>query len=179
MKILKNALLSLVGLVLLCVIALLALGGWRGTTSLQSEIVIAKPPAEVYPWISEADRLPKWVSWLVEVKELTPGVTGVGRKEVWRMDDPNMGQIVEVVGETVAAEAPKLRRARVTMDGGFEGEVVYELVDLGGSTRLRYSGRYAFDSWFASLLSPIVTYQAQQKLDSDVAMLKKMAESSN
>jgi uncharacterized membrane protein len=69
MKILKNALLSLVGVVLLCVIALLALGGWRGTTSLQSEIVIAKPPAEVYPWISDADRLPKWVSWLVEVKD--------------------------------------------------------------------------------------------------------------
>ena len=179
MKILKYALLSLVGLVLLCVFALLALGGWRGTTSLHSEIVIAKPPAEVYPWISDADRLPKWVSWLVEVRELTPGVTGVGRKEVWRMDDPNMGQIVEVLGETVAAEAPTLRRARVTMDGGFEGEVVYELIDLGGSTRLRYSGHYAFDSWFASLLSPIVTYQAQHKLESDVATLKKVAESSN
>lgn len=176
MKYLKYALLSLAGLIVVAVVVLLALGGWRGTTHLEAEAVIAKPPAHVYAWVSDGERVKQWVSWMVEVRDLTPGVTGAGRKEVWVMDDPTMGERLEIAVEVVAADAPRMRRVRTSMGGGFEGVIAYELTDLGGSTRLRYVGDYSYDSWLARLLSPIVTYQAQQKMDADVATLKRLSE---
>jgi uncharacterized protein YndB with AHSA1/START domain len=176
MKILKYAVISVFALVGLCVLALLAIGGLRGTALLQSDVVIAKPPSQVYPWIAEGDRLKQWVSWLVEVRPLTPGITGAGSKEVWVMDDPNMGERIEITGEVVAADAPRLRQAKMRMPDAFSGVITYQLTDIGGSTRLQFTSSYEFESWFARLLAPIVTRQAQQKMISDVATLKRLAE---
>jgi uncharacterized protein YndB with AHSA1/START domain len=138
--------------------------------------VIAKPPAHVYAWVTEGDRVKQWVSWLVEVRNLTPDIHGAGRKELWVMDDPTMGQRLEIVGEVIAADAPKMRQARMTMAEGFDGVMTYRLTDLGGSTRLQFTSDYEYASWLARLMSPIVTYQAQQKMATDVATLKRLAE---
>jgi carbon monoxide dehydrogenase subunit G len=176
MKFLKYALLGMVGLIVLCVVVLLALGGWRGTTHLESDVVIARPPSHVYAWISEPDRVKQWVSWLADVRTVTPELSGVGRKEVWLMDDPTMGERLEISGEVVAADVPRLRQSKMTMAGGFDGVLTYKLTDLGGSTRLEFISDYEYASWVARLMSPIVTYQAQQKMTSDVATLKRLAE---
>ena len=176
MKLIKYTLLALVGLIGTCVIVLLAMGGWRGTTHLKGEVVIAKPPADVYAWVSEADRVKQWVSWLVEVRTLTPGIDGPGRKELWVMDDPTMGERLEITGEVVAADAPAMRRVKMSMPQGFDGVVSYDLTALDGGTRLSYTSDYEYASWLARLMSPIVTYQAQQKMAADLATLKRLAE---
>ena len=176
MKLLQYTLLTIGGLIALCVVVLLALGGWRGTTHLESDVVIAKPPAQVYAWVTEPDLVKQWVSWLAEVRTVTPEVHGVGRKEVWVMDDPTMGERIEIAGEIVAADAPRLRQAKMSMPGGFDGVITYRLTDLGGKTRLEFISDHEYASWVARLMSPIVTYQAQQKMTGDVATLKRLAE---
>lgn len=176
MTFLKYTLLAVSGLIVACVLVLLAMGGWRGTTHLESEVVIGKPPAQVYAWISEPDRVRQWVSWLVEVRTMTPEVSGPGRKEVWVMDDPTMGERLEIAGELVAADAPRMRRSKMTMPDAFDGIITYNLTDLGGSTKLQFTSTYEYKNWLARLLSPVVTYQAQQKMTADVATLKRLAE---
>jgi uncharacterized protein YndB with AHSA1/START domain len=179
MRILKRALFTFAGLILIAVVTLLALGGWRGSTHLESQIEITKPPDVVFRWVTDGEHNKKWVSWLVRVEEQTPGVTGTGRRYVFVMNDPNMSEQVRVQSEVIAFETDRFTEARVGMQSGFEGRARYDLSPTPAGTRLHSRADFSYDHWFARLLSPIVTWQAQQKLDSDLATLKRLAEAEN
>jgi uncharacterized protein YndB with AHSA1/START domain len=169
---------GLVGVVLLAVIVLLALGGGRGESSLVASVDIGRPAHVVYTWISQPERLKSWVGWLVDIHSLTPGEVGAGARQVWVMEDRNNNnQRMDIHTEMTRVEPGRVLVANLTAKEGFTGDVTYELQPLdAGSTRLLYRASYKFDHWLAKLMEPLITRSAQQKLEEDLARLKQKAE---
>src|SRR5262245_15360512 len=114
MKWLLYALAAVGGVLVLCVIVLLFLGGFRGESRLVASVDIAKPPGAVFPWLSQPDKLKSWVGWLVDVHDLTPNNTGVGARQVWVMEDRNNNnQRMDIASEVTRAEPDRLPEAKV------------------------------------------------------------------
>lgn len=165
------------GLVVVAVGALVIMGQRDAAGRNDTTIEIARPRDEVYAWITEPSKLTQWVDWLVEVRQDPPGPDGVVRREVWVMDDPNTRQRMELESTMLRVERPRLVSATVGVPGMFTGEVSYELTDLGGTrTRLDYRSRFTYGPWLYRLIEPLVTPEAQKKLEADLAKMKRLAE---
>lgn len=180
MRWLLYALAGIGGLLVIAVIILLFLGGFRGESRLVAQIDIAKPPGTVFAWVSRPEKLKSWVGWMVDVKDLTPGQNGVGSRQVWVMEDRNNNnQLMNIASEVTRLEPDRVLESRVSAAEGFTGEVRYELEPIDTSkTKLTYVARYKFDHWLAKLLEPIISRSAQQKLEEDLRRLKQQVEAS-
>jgi carbon monoxide dehydrogenase subunit G len=170
---------GLVGLILLGVLALALLGLRPGAGVVTSQIEIERPPQEIWPWLTEGEKIKQWVSWLVEVHDLTPGVEGVGARTRWVLIDPNLNdQRVEIFGECTAWEPPLVSTMRLESPEMFTGTATHRLVDLGeAGARLEYESEFRMSHWAARLFEPLVTPQARKKAEDDMAKLKELAES--
>ena len=160
-------------------VATLWLYGRRGDAGVvRASVTIDRPPHELWSWLTEAERLIAWVGWLEEVRELEPGdADGLGMRQVFVMNDPHLKERVEL--ESVIRTLRLHERVDLDLSArlGFEGSVRYALTEVGDrSTRLDYEGRFRFLRWFARLMEPFVTPQAQRKLDEDLVRLKALAE---
>jgi uncharacterized protein YndB with AHSA1/START domain len=164
--------------VVLAALILLALGQRADAARLQAAIEIDRPPAEVQTWLNEPDKLRRWVSWLLEVRNLTPGARRVGSRSVWLMDDPNNKQRMEIAAEVTEYQPGRRVVSRLEFTGGFTGQQIYTLTPLGAGdrTRLEHDARYEFSHWFATLLKPLIRASAQKKLLGDLARLKQAVE---
>jgi uncharacterized membrane protein len=167
------------GLVALAIVVLLAIGGGRGESRLVRSVEISRPAEVVFTWISEPERLESWVGWLVEIKTLTPPPTAVGSRNVWVMEDRNNNnQRMDIETEVTRLEPNRLLEARLSVQAGFTGTVLYELQPIDAyRTHLTYRATYHFDHWLAKLLEPVISRSAQQKLNEDLDRLKQKAES--
>ena len=166
------------GLVVLAVGVLLVIGGGRGQGEFDASVDIARPAPVVFTWITEPERVKSWVGWMVDIRDLTPGRTGVGAREVWVMEDRNNNnQRMDIEAEVTRLEADRLLEARLSAPEGFTGTVTYQLEPLDANrTRLVYRGRFQYHHWLAKLLEPVITRSAQQKLEEDLDRLKQKAE---
>jgi uncharacterized protein YndB with AHSA1/START domain len=178
MKVLGVLLLGIVGLVALAVLVFVVLGRRPGAGRTSSSIEIAAPADTVFAWISRPERVKQWVSWLVEVRQDHVTPDGVGSRETWVMNDPNMKQQVEVKSEVLRYEPPHRVDVKVSMDGGFEGAYTYTLEPTAAGTRVTLAGSSRYHAWIARLLEPLVTPQAQKKQEDDFLALKRLVESS-
>jgi uncharacterized protein YndB with AHSA1/START domain len=177
MRVLAYVAASLGVLLSLAVLALIAYGHRTEAGRVRSAIEIQRPPGVVFPWITDGPHLTQWVSWLKEVRALAPGPLGAGSRVVWVMEDPNMGGPVEVGAEYLRYEEGRGFDVQIAMARAFDGTTRYLLTDLGaGRTRLEQDGTYHYQQWFARLLEPLVTPQAQKKLEGDLARLKQLVE---
>jgi uncharacterized protein YndB with AHSA1/START domain len=169
---------GLVGLGVLAVLVLAALGMRSGAGRIAGEEEIDRPPAEVWPWIVEGDRLEQWVGWLTEVYDLTPGTDGVGARRKWVMIDPTMNnRRVEIAGEVTAYDPERLSTMAIESPGMFSGTASYALTDLGaGRTRIEYTSEFRMQSWLGRLFEPLVTPQASRKAVDDLARLRQLIE---
>ena len=178
MKWLLYGLAGVVGLLVLAVVVLLALGGGRGESRFETSVDIARPAPVVFAWITEPDRVKSWVGWLIDIRSLTPDRKGVGAREVWVMEDRNNNnQRMDIESEVTRHEPDRLLEARLNAGEGFTGTVTYDLQPLdAGRTRLTYRASYQFQHWLARLLEPVISRSAQHKLTEDLARLKQKAE---
>ncbi len=159
------------------VIALFIIGRRADAGVIRASAQIRRPPDAVWPWLCEPDKLKTWVGWLVEVREAEPHTVGIGNRRVWVMEDRNNGnQKMEVAGVVEQWDPPRHLTVGLNAPGSFSGRQMYSLTDLGGVTRFELEGRYIFNHWFAKLLEPLITANAQSKLEKDVAELKRMVE---
>ena len=161
----------LAGLLTIAVGVLLVMGQRSGAGALNGSIEIARPAPVVKAWLTEPDHLKQWVSWLVEVRRVSP------TREVWVMEDRNNGnQKMEMIVDALE-DTPTLLRANVSAAGSFHGVSQWRLVDLGNNrTRLEQTALFVYDEWFARLLEPLITPAAQKKSDEDLARLKQQVE---
>ncbi len=178
MKWIAVAVLGLVGLFVVAAVVLLALGRRADAGRLVTSIEVNRPPAEVWLWITEPDKLKGWVTWLVEVRQLTDGPVRPGSRVEWVMQDANNGNRPMVItSETLAFEVGRRLELKLSAPGAFSGVATYALVDLGGGrTRLATDAHYRYDSAFARLMEPLITPAAAKKFDGDMARLKALAE---
>jgi uncharacterized protein YndB with AHSA1/START domain len=176
MKIVKYVAASVAALVGVSLVVLLVMGRREDAGRVVAAIDIERSPEQVFRYVREPEMVKRWVSWLVDIQSTGEGV---GAKDTWVMEDPNMGG-EKVIIHAVFTEWEPPRKMKVQMESpiGFSGVQEYRLVPLGPNrTRFEIDAKYEYEGWMTRLMEPLVTPQARKKLNQDLQRLKKLAES--
>ena len=135
-------------------------------------VVIARPPDEVFAFVSDARNRPSWDD-SVDSEELTSlEPIGVGSTVRTRMR--SMGRDYEIDWEVVEHEPPTRQRIEST-SGPFSTTLVYELAGDGDGTSVHFSvtGR---PTGLLRLVQPLIARTSQRNLDQGFSRLKGVLE---
>jgi uncharacterized protein YndB with AHSA1/START domain len=137
-------------------------------------IEIARPPAAVFPYLTEPELLKRWVGGLTTFEAVDGESASVGaqsrqvmviRGREWKLD-----------GELTALEPDRLVQARMT-GKGFTIRTSYVLEPVATGTRLTAAVESEFSLLVARLFGSLVSREAQKKLRADLARLEALIES--
>ena len=138
--------------------------------SFSHTVEIPRPPAEVFPWLLEDDKVPRWTGHLERYERLDGGALGPGSR---------LRQVLEVSGRTIDVELeiigyqpPSAAQTRFNTNGV---EVVssYALEAAGAGTRLTQALEARPSGFTARMLVPIVQPRLEQKLTEDLERLRQ------
>lgn len=138
-------------------------------------IVIDRPPAEVFPWLTEPYLLTRWIDGL---ESSTPIVgdraaRGAKSREIILVD----GNRYTLITEITDMKPDTLLAVHITSEPkGFTVDARYELSTAGTGTRLHYAGHADFEDVFARVMEPLITPQSQKKVEADMKRLKDLVE---
>lgn len=178
MKWVWRILAGIVGLIVLA-IACLWLAGFRdGAGKNSATVEIDRPAAQVWRYLNDDELVKKWVSGLSEIRHLNPETRGVGARFI--LAEVMGNERTEMEMEVTAFEPHRRIAFRIySLPGaspGFSETGEYVLEEQAGRTRLTLSGESKYFPFFIQLLEPVITPQAQKKLQGDLARLKAMVE---
>lgn len=157
-------------IIVLGLLALFAMGRRPGAGRVSGSVELDASPAAVMAWLTEPAKLRRWVGLLSEVKGDTSAAV-LGRKQEWVMDDGKSSALTMQI-ELTGWAPPDSMRVRMLVPGMVEGDNRYVLENLGARTRLSVTGKYHHPNPIIALLEPLVTPEAQAKLQSDLARLR-------
>jgi carbon monoxide dehydrogenase subunit G len=139
----------------------------------ESAVTIGKPPADVFPWLLEADKVPQWMSGLQVYEPLAPGPLHAGSRI--RQELTVSGQHLRF--ELIVAELDAPRRAVLRFEGsGFKAANEYGVSEAPGGARVSWVIAGDTTSFKAKLIAPMVQAKLQEKLDGDLARLRSLLE---
>ena len=138
-----------------------------------STVTVAKPPAEVFPWLLEADRVPRWMTGLEVYEPLDPGELRIGSRI--RQELSISGQQLRFVLELVRLEPPGAAVMRFE-GSGFKAANEYSVRAAGGGSDVTWVIAGETTSFKARLIAPMVQAKLQEKLDTDLARLRALLE---
>jgi carbon monoxide dehydrogenase subunit G len=139
----------------------------------ESTVTIAKPPAEVFPWLVDADKVPQWMSGLQVYEPLEPGPLHRGSRI--RQELTVSGQHLR--WELDVAELDPPRRAVLRFEGsGFKAANEYAVADAPGGSAVTWVISGDTTSFKARLIAPMVQAKLQEKLETDLARLRAVME---
>lgn len=178
MKWLRRILIALGTVLLLAIIGIFLVGLNPSSRSMTSRIEINKPGDVVWKHFHDPEKTKKWVSWLVEIRDLTPDNHGVGAKEVWVMEDRNNNnQRMEISNEVTALDPGRRMDFKMSSPEGFEGTGTYLFESLGANrTAVTSTSTYRFSNPFANFMAPVVMRFAAQKMTADLERFKQNVE---
>jgi uncharacterized protein YndB with AHSA1/START domain len=138
--------------------------------SFSHTVEIARSPAEVFPWLLEEDKVPRWTGHLERYERLDDGAIRPGSR---------IRQVLEVSGRTIdvelevtAYEPPSGAQTRFSTNG-IEVVSSYALAAAGAGTRLTQSIEAKPSGLSARMLVPLVQPRLEQKLTEDLARLQE------
>ena len=139
----------------------------------ESTVTIARPPAEVFPWLLEADKTPRWMGGLERYEPLEPGPLRVGSRIAQRLSVSGY----ELGFELIVAELDAPRRAVLRFSGsGFEAANEYAVTPADGGAHVSWIVSGDTTSFKAKLIAPMVQAKLQDKQDGDLARLRALLE---
>ena len=141
-------------------------------------VEIARPPAQVFRFLTERDLARRWIGGLLEIAPLEEGPLRVGVKErvVVVLGSERMTLEVEVVG---FEEERRIRYQVAGLDRpspGFTEVVDFSVEPSETGTRFRVFGRVRYHRRLLRLLEPLMTRRAQRKFQEDAQRLKALVE---
>jgi uncharacterized protein YndB with AHSA1/START domain len=138
--------------------------------SFSHTVEIPRPPAEVFPWLLEEDKVPRWTGHL-ETYERMDGAGPLGPGTRVRQVLDVSGRRIDVVLEITRYEPPARAETRFSTNGI---QVVngYELAAAGAGTRLTQSIDAKPSGLAARMLVPIVQPRLEEKLTQDLERLR-------
>ncbi len=136
-------------------------------TSFSHTVSIARPPAEVFPWLLEGDRVPRWTGGLERYAPSGP----LGRGAHVRQRLEVSGQTVDVDMEITRYDPPSAAETRFSTNG-IDVVNVYALAPDGAGTRLTQSLEAKAKGLAARLLLPVVQPRLERKLTEDLERLR-------
>jgi uncharacterized protein YndB with AHSA1/START domain len=138
--------------------------------SFSHTVEIARSPAEVFPWLLEEDKVPRWTGHLERYERLDDGVIGPGSliRQVLEVS----GRTIDVELEVTAYEPPSGAQTRFSTNG-IEVVSSYALEAAGAGTRLTQSIEAKPSGLSARMLVPLVQPRLEQKLTEDLERLRE------
>ena len=139
--------------------------------SFSHTVSIPKPPAEVFPWLLEVDKVPQWTTRLQEYDVLGDGTLGAGTRirQVLTVG----GQPLDVEIEVVRYEPPGYAESRFSTNG-MDVDTTYALREAGGGTELTQTLEGTANGFKARLLMPVVQPKLEAKLTEDLERLREL-----
>lgn len=138
--------------------------------SFAHTVEIPQPPAEVFPWLLEEDKVPQWTGHLTAYERLDDGALGAGSR---------VRQVLEVSGRTIdveleitAYEPPSGARTRFSTNG-IEVVSSYALEAAGAGTRLTQTVEAKPSGLTARMLVPVLQPRLEEKLTQDLERLRE------
>jgi hypothetical protein len=138
--------------------------------SFEHSVEIGRPPAEVFPWLLEEDKVPRWTSHLTRYERLDTGPLGPGSR---------VRQVLEVSGRTIDVElaltayTPPSGAATRFDTNGIDVLSEYRLEAVPAGTRLTQSIEAKATSFGARMLVPMVQPRLEEKLAQDLERLRE------
>jgi len=141
----------------------------------QSTVNVSRPPAEVFPWLLDADKVPAWMTGLEAYQPLDPGPLRVGSRI--RQDLTVSGRQLHFVMEVARLQPPV--EALLRFEGsGFKAANEYAVAEAPGGSAVTWAISGDTTSFKAKLLAPMVEAKLQEKLDGDLARLRAVLDGS-
>jgi uncharacterized protein YndB with AHSA1/START domain len=136
-------------------------------------VEIARPPAAVFPYLTEPDRLLRWIGGLREFVPLNGEAARKGSRSRQRMriagrDWAFEGEVLDFELERSLVVCIRGRGLRMTSD--------YRLEPTAAGTHLAVEVKSEFTRVFARLLGGIVEREGQRKLETDLHRLAGLVE---
>jgi uncharacterized protein YndB with AHSA1/START domain len=138
--------------------------------SFSHTVEIPRPPAEVFPWLLEADRVPRWTGHLETYERLDDGALGSGSRLRQVLDVS--GRRIDVQLEVTRYEPPRGAQTRFSTNG-IDVVSDYALEPTASGTRLTQSIDAKPTSLSARMIVPIVQPRLEQKLTEDLERLRE------
>ena len=149
------------------------------------EIVIDVPPATVFAFLAQPERLPEWTPGVMTVKRTSDGPVGVGATTETVVEAFGMRQTL--IGRCIAFDAPTRLVVHNETAGGISvsgvsiGKVTTtsasELLPEGSGTRLRASFEFKLAAGlFTGLAESIAGPQMEKDFDQSLRNLKQLLE---
>ena len=136
--------------------------------SFSHTVELARSPADVFPWLLEQDKVPRWTSHLESYTALD-GALGTGSR---------VRQVLEVSGRRIDVELelteyhpPSGAETRFSTNG-IEVINAYALEPAGAGTRLTQSVDAKPSGLTARMLVPVIQPRLEQKLTQDLERLR-------
>ncbi|HKH17645.1 MAG TPA: SRPBCC family protein [Solirubrobacteraceae bacterium] len=137
----------------------------------ESTVTVGKPPAEVFPWLLDVDKVPRWMTGLEVYEPLEPGPLRVGSRI--RQELSVSGHRLTFEMDVAELDAP--RRAVLHFAGsGFNAANEYAVSAAGSGASVTWVISGDTTSFKARLIAPMVQAKLQDKLQTDLARLRAL-----
>jgi uncharacterized protein YndB with AHSA1/START domain len=132
-------------------------------------VEIPRPPEEVFPWLLEQDKVPRWTGHLERYEQLDGSLqTGSRVRQVLEVS----GRTIDVELEITRYDPPRGAETRFETNG-IKVVTGYTLGANGAGTRLTQSLEAKAGGLAAKMLLPIVQPRLEQKLTEDLERLRE------
>ena len=138
--------------------------------SFKHSVTLPRPPEEVFPWLLEEDKVPRWTSHLETYKALD-GSLGTGSRVRQVLDVS--GRRIDVELEITRYDPPGFAESRFSTNG-LEVETTYALREAGAGTELTQTLEGKPNGFKARLLVPVVQPKLEAKLTEDLERLREL-----
>ena len=137
--------------------------------SFSHRVEIPRPPAEVFPWLLEEDKVPRWTGHLQRYERIDGGPLGTGSKVRQVLDVS--GRTIDVTLEVTGYQPPSGAQTRFETNG-IQVVSSYALEAAANGTRLTQSIEAKPRGLAARMLVPVVQPRLEQKLTEDLERLR-------
>ena len=137
--------------------------------SFSHSVEIPRPPADVFPWLLDEDKVPRWTGHLERYERLDGGPLGHGSKV--RQVLEVSGRTIDVTLEITGYEPPSGAQTRFSTNG-IQVVSSYALEAAGAGTRLTQSIEAKPSGLSARMLVPVIQPRLEKKLTEDLERLR-------
>jgi carbon monoxide dehydrogenase subunit G len=138
--------------------------------SFSHSVEIDRPPAEVFPWLLEEEKVPRWTGNLESYERLGGGGPLARGSRVRQVLEVS-GRRIDVELEITRYDPPSGAETRFSTNG-IEVVNAYSLAASGAGTRLTQSVDAKPSGFTARMLVPVIQPRLEEKLTQDLERLR-------
>lgn len=134
-------------------------------------VSVPRPAAEIFPWLLDADKVPRWTSDLERYEPLEGGPLRLDSRvrEVLVVS----GQRLDTELRVVAFDPPRGAETAFELQG-FSARNVYALAERNGSTTVTHAIEAELGGMKARLLARVIEPRLKTKLELDLGRLAEV-----